>query len=87
MTLKEVEGDAARKYGGSGRSAEEQALKASNELLHQAPYSQSEVEQAVGIPLEDLVAGNASQLKSIAFASKNGGCPCFSWRQKTQEAA
>ena len=72
MTLKEVEPAIEKKFQGPKGTVEGGNLAAARELLHERAYSKAELEEAVGSKLEDLFAGNASQLKSVAFADKNG---------------
>lgn len=42
------------------------------QLLHEKPFSEQELEELLGSRLEDLFKGNDSQLRSVAFARKNG---------------
>lgn len=72
FTLKEVEPEIAKRFGGPKGSIEGGSLAAAEKLLHKEAYSKEELEDALGLKLEDLFSGNTSQLKSVAFASKNG---------------
>ncbi len=74
-TLKEVEALVGQQQqaiaGAKGdlKGAEEMVVR---QLLDQPLYTQAELQEALGMPLEDLFEGNASQLRCLAVAAENG---------------
>lgn len=75
FTLKEVEADIDKSFGGPKGTVDSGTIAAAEKLLHKEAYSKEELEESLGVRLENLFAGNASQLKSVAFASQNGELP------------
>lgn len=47
-------------------------MAAAEQLLRGGAYQAAELEELLGVKLDDLFAGNNSQLRSVAFAQKNG---------------
>ncbi len=64
MTLKQLEPLIAEKVGGpKGEVGPEACVGVVHEHLHEAAYSQEEVEGIIGVKLDVLLEGNASQLR------------------------
>lgn len=72
-TLRDVEPFAVAKFGGDGVTTTQACLAAVEALLKAEPYSQADVEDAIGITVPDLLDHNATQLKSVAVAPEKGG--------------
>jgi hypothetical protein len=75
-TLKDVEGlvqGMQKKMGGAKntlKGAEELVVR---HLLPKPIYTQQELQQELGKPLEEIFANNPSQLRCLAVAAENGG--------------
>ena len=71
-TLREVEPLVDEKFAGPKGMVEGAPTAAVEQYLHEEPYQEAELEGLLGAKLDDLFAGNSSQLRSVAFARKNG---------------
>ena len=72
MALKAVEPLIEGKYKGPKGTVEGAASAAVESILHEQPYKQAELEEALGASLSSLFEGNNSQQKSVAFANSHG---------------
>ena len=71
-TLRQVEPQVEERFAGPKGMVEGAPIAAVEQYLHEEPYQEGELEGLLGIKLDDLFAGNSSQLRSVAFARKNG---------------
>lgn len=81
LTLKDVEPIIAEKLTGPKGEVSNANVAAAHEYLHEEPYSQSEVEDILGVKLDALLDGNHSQLRVLSVAAERGG---FKLRQRAE---
>jgi hypothetical protein len=72
LTLKEVEPLIEKCFKGPKGSVEGAATAAVESQLHQQPYKEAELQELLDVELTSIFEDNNSQLRSVAFAKKNG---------------
>ena len=71
-TLRQVEPLVEESFAGPKGMVESAPTAAVEQHLHEEAYQEAELEGLLGVQLDDLFAGNSSQLRSVAFARNNG---------------
>jgi len=72
VTLKEVEPLIEKQLSGAKGTVEGAAAAVVEGHLHQEAYQDGELQELLGVELTSMFQGNKSQLRSVAFAKKNG---------------